>query len=98
MTDISQTKYKPGDKIRVGTGNPAGHCRTPAYVRGKKGTVVKLYGAFLNPESLGHGGSGLPKQPMYQVEFEQGEVWDQYNGPVRDKVVVDLFQHWLEFA
>ena len=89
-------RFRFGEKVRVGGRTPSGHCRTPAYVRGKAGRVVGFHGRFLNPESLAYGGSGLPKQPLYQVEFEQGGVWDGYRGGPSDKLLVDIFQHWLE--
>ena len=98
MASANAAGYRPGDRVRVGSADPPGHCRTPAYVRGKTGRVLRLYGAFHNPESLAHKGSGLPKQPLYQVEFDQGEVWGRYGGGPGDKVRVDIYQHWLEPA
>lgn len=79
-------------------GPAPGHCRTPAYVRGKVGRVVFHYGSFLNPERLVFGGSGLPKQPLYRVQFEQAHVWEGYKGSPDDKVCVDIYEHWLEPA
>jgi hypothetical protein len=32
------------------------------------------------------------------VEFEQVQVWPKYPGPVRDKLCVDIYEHWLEPA
>ena len=89
-------KYKPGDRVRVGTAVPQGHCRTPAYVRGKIGRVLGLHGTFLNPELLAYAKSGLPKQPLYQVEFDLSQFWERYGGPSGDKLVIDIYQHWLE--
>lgn len=80
------------------TGSPPGHFRTPAYIQGKCGRVRALCGVFRNPESLAHGGSGLPAQPLYRVEFAQTDLWGQYRGPACDKVLVDVYQHWLEPA
>ena len=76
--------------------HPPGHYRTPDYVKGKMGQVVALCGVFKNPESLGHGGSGLPQKPLYRVEFSQADVWEDYNGPNVDKVLVDIYEHWLK--
>ena len=90
--------YQPGDMVRVRVDSPPGHFRTPAYVQGKTGHVVALCGVFRNPESLGHGGSGLPAKPLYRVEFPQAEVWHDYTGPERDKVLVDIYEHWLDPA
>lgn len=80
----------------VRVGSPPGHFRTPGYIQGKVGRIEALCGVFRNPESLGHGGPGLPEQPLYRVEFVQGQVWDRYQGPVNDKVLVDLYEHWLD--
>ena len=93
-----QPRFQPGDRVVVRVGAPPGHFRTPAYIQGKVGRVQAQCGAFRNPESLGHGGSGLPAQPLYRVEFVQRQVWDQYSGPGQDKLLVDLYQHWLEPA
>jgi hypothetical protein len=30
------------------------------------------------------------------VEFEQKEVWAEYSGPPGDKLLVDIYQHWLD--
>ena len=90
--------YKPGDCVRVGVGEPSGHCRTPSYVRGKTGRVAKHYGAFLAPETLAYGKPGYPKQHLYQVEFDQAELWETYSGPPKDKLLIDIYQYWLEEA
>ena len=78
--------------------SPPGHHRTPEYIQGKAGRVVDMCGVFHNPESRAYGGSGLPKQPLYRVEFDQAQVWRNYRGSSRDKVYVDIYQHWLEPA
>ena len=91
-------KFKPGDRIRVRIDDPPGHIRTPFYIRGKVGWVERVHGVFLNPESLGHGGDGLPKKPLYLVGFDQNKVWDSYEAPPQDRVYVDIFEHWLEPA
>ena len=91
-------KYQAGDRVRVRTDERSGHVRTPYYVRGKIGWVERIYGEFLNPESLGHGGDGLPKRPLYLVGFRQTEVWGAYRHSGHDKLFVDIFEHWLDPA
>ena len=98
MTDATGVKYKPGDRVRVRAGALPGHIRTPAYIRGKIGRVELLHGAFRNPESLAYGAEGLPKQPLYLVEFDQTEVWESYRGSPRDTLYVDIYEHWLDPA
>jgi nitrile hydratase len=91
-------KYSTGDRVRVRVGAPPHHFRTPSYIQGKIGKVVALCGGFPNPESLAHGGSGLPRQPLYRVEFAQTQVWRRYRGTQRDKILVDIYEHWLDPA
>ena len=91
-------KYQSGNMVRVRVDSPPTHFRTPEYVQGKTGRVVALCGVFHNPESLAHGGSGLPKKPLYRVEFRQTDVWQRYPGPAADKLLVDIYEHWLDPA
>jgi nitrile hydratase len=73
-----------------------GHVRTPYYIRGKRGVIERLCGAFANPEELAYGRPGLPAQPLYRVRFLQRDVWPDYGGPPADVVEVEIYQHWLE--
>ena len=93
----SGAKFKAGDRVQVRFEDRPGHIRTPWYIRGKTGWVERIHGEFLNPESLGHGGDGLPKKVLYLVAFQQADVWQQYDIR-RDKLLVDIFEHWLEPA
>ena len=89
-------RFKAGDRVLVRVGNPPTHYRTPMYVQGKTGRVDVLWGAYPNPESLAYGGDGGPRQPLYRVEFAQKDLWEDYRGPESDKLLVDLYQNWLE--
>jgi nitrile hydratase len=88
-------RFKPGDRVRVRFEDRPGHIRTPWYIRGKTGSIEMIHGEFLNPESLGHGGDGLPKKVLYSVAFQQGDVWERYAAR-QDKLLVDVFEHWLD--
>ena len=92
------TRYRFGDWVRVWVDSPTHHFRTPTYIQGKKGRIEALCGVFSNPESLAHGGSGLPQMPLYRVEFPQTEVWADYHGPAADTVLVDIYENWLDPA
>jgi hypothetical protein len=91
----TKLRFRPGDRVRVRIGSPPRHIRTPAYIQGKTGQVEAVHGAFANPESLAHGGDGLPRQFLYLVRFSQSEVWDQYPTSSRDQLLIDLYEHWL---
>ena len=98
MTSAGQIAFNNGDVVKVLTGNPSTHYRTPVYVQGKTGRVVALCGTYPNPESLAHGGDGTPHKPLYRVEFPQSDLWDNYNGPPTDRLQVDIYEQWLERA
>ena len=86
---------KSGDLVRVRDDFPAGHIRTPLYVRGKVGRVTKCFGEFGNPELLAYRLEG-PAQSLYEVRFNQSELWDDYSGSRIDSIDIDLYRHWLE--
>ncbi len=90
-------RFKPGDRVLVKMEDRPGHIRTPWYVRGKHGWIERVYGEFRNPETLAYGKDGLPKKPLYLVGFEQSQVWPGYDA-AKDKLFVDIYEHWLEPA
>lgn len=90
--------FGPGDRVRVRDEDRPGHVRTPRYVKGKTGRVVAVHGEFRDPESLAHGGTGLPERRLYNVEFRQVDLWEDYDGRSADALRVDVFDHWLEPA
>ncbi len=89
-------RFAVGQRVRVRKAAPLGHVRTPRYIRGCRGTIERLCGAFPNPEELAQQRSGLPAQPLYRVRFLQREVWPDYRGRSDDVVEIEIFQHWLE--
>jgi nitrile hydratase len=88
--------YRPGEQVRVSGRSHAGHHRTPAYLKGRTGTVERVRGSFRNPETLAYGGDGLPTIPLYSVSFLQHDLWRNYPGGARDRLWVDLYEPWLE--
>jgi nitrile hydratase len=93
--DCWEEPLKPGDLVRVREDFPVGHIRTPLYVRGKIGRVTKYFGEFGNPELLAYRLEG-PKQSLYEVRFNQSDLWDDYSGSQSDSIDIDLYRHWLE--
>ena len=90
------TELKPGDRVRVREDYPPGHIRTPVYIRGKEGVVLKTFGSFRNPEKLAYKLDGLPKKTLYEVQFRQAEIWPDYTGADGDTLRLDLYEHWLQ--
>ena len=97
-TPAESAIFSNGAYVRVRVGSPAHHFRTPAYIQGHTGTVDALCGVFPNPESLAHGGDGLPRQPLYRIRLRQTDLWPGYAGNPEDTLLVDVYQHWLEPA
>jgi nitrile hydratase len=91
-------RFRVGDRVRVKRRFPPGHRRTPTYIRGKVGEIERICGAFPNPEELAYGFDGEPKKVLYRVRFAQKEVWPRYEGPERDLIEMEIYEHWLEPA
>lgn len=93
-------RFAPGDRVTVAARYPTGrrHIRTPHYIRGKTGEVERLCGEHRNPEDLAFGKYDTDKYPLYRVRFDQKHVWPDYDGPARDRIEVEIYEHWLEPA
>jgi hypothetical protein len=91
-------RFTVGDAVRVLHLGKTGHIRTPFYVRGKVGRVIQMCGTFLNPEDLAVGNTAGPVIPLYRVSFRQTDLWDDYQGPAHDTLVIEIYDHWLSAA
>lgn len=91
-------RFAPGDKVLVADRPAVGHCRTPWYLRGKRGEVASIHGTFRDPERLAYHQPGLPAQVLYKVRFKQRDIWGRYDGPLADQLEADIFEYWLEPA
>ncbi|MGY9104999.1 MAG: SH3-like domain-containing protein [Alphaproteobacteria bacterium] len=91
----SAAALDPGTRVLVREDYPAGHIRTPVYVRGHVGVVTRRIGKFGNPETLALGRDGKPFKTLYEVKFRQKDLWPDYAGPSDDSLLIDLYEHWL---
>jgi nitrile hydratase len=91
------TLYAPGAVVRVRDDWPEArgpaHIRTPHYLRGHSGTVLRALGTFADPEALAFA-RPAPKRALYHVAFAQTALWP--DGRAGDEVLVELYEHWLE--
>ncbi len=91
------TIYAIGDRVRVNRDpHITQHVRTPWYIQGKYGTIVKIHGSFPNPEDLAYGIKTSYPIILYMVEFNLMDIW--LSATTRDRrqfVCVDIFEHWL---
>ena len=93
------SRFAPGDRVSVAQAFPPGHVRTPTFLRGLTGTVVRHFGAFPNPSLLAYGMSGQPALDLYQVVFDMDDVWDgDGKYAAGDTVAADIYDNWLEAA
>jgi nitrile hydratase subunit beta len=87
----------PGDTVRVRDDWPEhrgpAHIRTPWYLRGLTGQVVRHLGDFPNPEDLAFG-RPAEARPLYHVRFAKGAIWPEARPD--DELQVEIFGHWLE--
>ena len=93
--DTIAPRFAVGDAVCVRAMFSPGHIRTPWYVRGQTGKIERLCGVFGNPEELAYAHSGRPRQPLYRVRFLLRDLWSDYEGPARDSIDIEIYQHWL---
>ena len=88
-----------GSRVRVRNDWPETrgpcHIRTPHYLRGAIGTVVRHLGDFANPEDLAFARPAAVL-PLYHVRFAQPSIW--HEGTDGDELMVEIFAPWLELA
>jgi nitrile hydratase len=91
--------FQAGEKVRVKDQWPEEqgpvHIRTPHYIRGATGEVVRLLGEFPNPEDLAFA-RPAGKRPLYHVRFLKGAIWPEAKPD--DELQVEIYGHWLEKA
>jgi nitrile hydratase len=95
LTARTEPRFAVGDDVRVRQWHPPGHTRAPRYVQGRRGTVVRVDGAFDIDDIEAHGGGSVP-DPLYSVRFCPRELWGEAAENDTDVVHVDLFERYLE--
>ena len=93
---LSAPELRPGLTVRVRDDWPEErgpcHIRTPHYLRGHTGTVVRHLGRFPNPEDLAFRRPAAVLD-LYHVAFRPQSLWPGAGG---DELLVELFAPWLE--
>ena len=88
--------FKSGDRVRAKTINPPTHTRLPRYVRGHVGTIERVIGCHVFPDSNATGAGENP-QWLYTVRFDGRELWGP-DGDASATVSVDAWEPYLEMA
>jgi nitrile hydratase len=86
--------FAVGDAVRMRVVNPPTHTRLPRYVRGKIGTVERVHGVFVLPDTNAHG-LGESPQWLFTVRFRGDELWGAEADPTLS-VSVDAWESYLE--
>jgi nitrile hydratase len=89
-------RFSVGDRVRTLNINPTGHTRLPRYARAKAGTIGRVYGAHVYPDSNAAGRGEDPRW-CYSVTFTGRELWGGDADPTLT-VSLDLWEPYLEPA
>ncbi len=88
----------PGTPVRVRDDWPEArglcHVRTPHYVRGREGRIVRALGTFPDPSALAFARHAA-MLPLYHVAFPGAAPWPDGGA---DELLVELYEPWLEPA
>jgi nitrile hydratase len=68
------------------------HVRTPHYLRGRRGRVVRHLGDFPNPEDLAFARPAA-RLALYHVAFAPSDIWDGAGG---SQLLVEVYESWLQ--
>ena len=94
-------RFRVGEDVRAR--HPAanaivggGHTRLPAYTQGRLGTVRRIRGAHVLPDSNAHFLGEAP-EPLYSVGFPASELFpNESSARSGDEVFLDLWESYLE--
>ncbi len=86
-------RFEVGDSVRAANINISGHTRLPKYVRGRVGTVAKLYNTQDIQDHVPESEKG--PQPVYSVRFDGRELWGD-TAESNQVLYIDMWESYLE--
>jgi len=88
-------RFAAGERVRMRADAVPHHTRLPAYARGRHGTIERVLGAHVFPDSHARG-RGEDPQWLYTVAFTGSELWGNsgIDGPL--SVAIDAWEPYLE--
>jgi nitrile hydratase subunit beta len=89
-------RFAAGERVRAKMIHPPTHTRLPGYVRGHVGSIERVLGCHVFPDSNATGAGENP-QWLYTVTFDGAELWGEASDP-NLKVSVDAWEPYLERA
>lgn len=87
-------RFAVGDVVRTRAGHVGHHSRLPGYAQGKRGTIARLHGAHVFPDSNAQG-QGEQPQWLYTVVFDGATLWGADAQPGL-QVSVDAWDSYLQ--
>jgi len=90
----ARPRFAPGDPVVTRNMHPRGHTRLPRYARAKRGTIHRVHGVHVFPDTNAHG-LGEQPQPLYSVRFDARELWGE-QAERGQWVHIDLWESYLE--
>jgi nitrile hydratase len=97
---VRETASKPafavGDSVKTRNMHPVGHTRLPRYARARAGTIERVHGFMVFPDSNAHR-RGEDPHWCYAVAFRGTELWGAEADPSLS-VSLDLWEPYLEAA
>ncbi|WOD39616.1 SH3-like domain-containing protein [Nodosilinea sp. E11] len=87
-------QFRVGDRVKAKVMHPVTYTRLPRYVRGKVGTITKVHGGYIFPDTMGQR-LGPKPQYVYSVRFSAHELWGPSASP-QDCLYIDLFDDHLD--
>ncbi len=86
-------QFRVGDVVRARKIHPRGHTRLPRYARGNVGTIARIHGCHVFPDTAAHGGGDHPHW-LYAVRFAAVELWGEAADPTVS-VLIDCWEPYL---
>lgn len=93
LPEKKPARFSVNDTVVVKKESAKGHTRSPSYVHGVAGTVVKLHGAHIYADEHAKSGTKIPEH-LYSIRFEAQQLWGESAEP-NSSVYVDLFEPYL---
>jgi len=88
-------RFSSGDLVKVLALKKEGHVRIPHYIRQQIGQIERYCGTYLNPEDLAVGNTSGKAVDLYRVAFAQTALWPEDDLPAQDRLVIEIYDHWL---
>jgi len=95
--DVAHPKFAVGSRVRITNVPAAAHTRLPGYLRGREGTVERVFEGDYAYFCHTRDGIGDP-MPIYLVAFPPDELFGERAEPGPLTIYAELFEAYLEGA